>query len=76
MTGNRSPNLAQETDAILQRLSVSRSLYQGGARLVRSPLTGELIADVHDADANLIDKTVETAAQAFRAWRMVPAPPW
>ena len=41
---------------------------------MRSPLTGELIADVHDADASLIDETVETAAQAFRAWRLVPAP--
>ena len=74
MTGNRSPNLAQEADAILQRLGVSRGLYQRGTRVVRSPLTGEPIADVHDADTGLIHKTVEAAAQAFRAWRMVPAP--
>jgi aldehyde dehydrogenase (NAD+) len=74
LTGNRSPNLAQEADAILQRLGVSRRLYRGGTRVVRSPLTGESIADVHDADADLIQKTVEAAAQAFRAWRIVPAP--
>jgi L-aminoadipate-semialdehyde dehydrogenase len=74
LTGNRSPQLAQEADAILQRLGVNRSLYQGGARPVRSPLTGEAIGHVHDADAHLIDKTVEAAAQAFRAWRLLPAP--
>jgi aldehyde dehydrogenase (NAD+) len=74
LTGNRSSQLAQETDAILQRLGVDGSLYADGARAVRSPLTGERIAGVQDADTDLIDKTIETAATAFRTWRLVPAP--
>jgi aldehyde dehydrogenase (NAD+) len=74
LTGNRSSQLAQETDAILQRLGVDGSLYADGARAVRSPLTGERIAGVQDADTDLIDKTIETATTAFRTWRLVPAP--
>jgi aldehyde dehydrogenase (NAD+) len=74
LTGNRSSQLAQETDAILQRLGVDGSLYADGARAVRSPLTGERIAGVQDVDTDLIDKTIETAATAFRTWRLVPAP--
>ena len=41
---------------------------------MRSPLTGEKIAGVDDAGPGLIDKTIEKAATAFRAWRLVPAP--
>jgi aldehyde dehydrogenase (NAD+) len=43
-------------------------------RAVRSPLNGEKIAGVDDAGPGLIDKTIEKAAAAFRAWRLVPAP--
>jgi L-aminoadipate-semialdehyde dehydrogenase len=74
LTANRLSQLAQETDAILQRLGVDASLYAGGARAVRSPLTGEMIAGVHDAGSDLIGRTIETAVTAFRAWRLVPAP--
>jgi aldehyde dehydrogenase (NAD+) len=74
LTGNRSSHLAQEANAILQRLGVSGRLYRGGGRVVRSPLTGEPIAEVHDADADVIRKALDAAAQAFRAWRLVPAP--
>ncbi len=74
MTGNRPLHLASETDAILQRLGVARHLYQDGPRVVRSPLTGEPIAGVRDADAAAAERAVDAAVSAFRTWRLVPAP--
>jgi aldehyde dehydrogenase (NAD+) len=74
LTGNRPSHLAGDTDAILQRLGVARALYQNGDRVVRSPLTGEPIACVQDADPAAIDTAVEAAKRAFQFWRSVPAP--
>src|ERR1700722_14166972 len=71
VTGNRSSQLAEETDALLRRLGVDEKQFTGAPRAVRSPLTGEAIARVHDASADQIHKTIETAAMAFRAWRLV-----
>jgi aldehyde dehydrogenase (NAD+) len=67
-------NVAEETDSLLRRLGVDRSAYQSGGRAVRSPLTGETVAQVHDADAAIIGRAVEDAARAFKTWRSVPAP--
>jgi aldehyde dehydrogenase (NAD+) len=67
-------HLAQETDSILRCLGVDRSLYQKGPRSVRSPVTGETIANVQDADAAAITDAVTRAARAFKTWRLVPAP--
>jgi aldehyde dehydrogenase (NAD+) len=66
--------LAQDVDAILDGLGVARARYVGGTRAVRSPLTGETIADVHDSDADAVATAVEQAHAAFLAWRAVPAP--
>jgi aldehyde dehydrogenase (NAD+) len=74
LTGNRPSHLASETDAILQRLGVARHLYQAGPRVVRSPLTGEPIAKVRDADAAAAEKVINGAVGAFRTWRLVPKP--
>jgi aldehyde dehydrogenase (NAD+) len=70
----RPSALVQETGSILRRLGVERSAYRDGVRLVRSPATGEPIASVQDADAPAIGKAVNGAVQAFRKWRLVPAP--
>ena len=74
MTGNRPSPLASETDAILQRFGVARHIYHDGPRVIHSPLTGEPIANVRDADAAEAEKVINAAAGAFRAWRLVPAP--
>lgn len=66
--------LAQDVDSILQSLGVSRSLYQTGARTVRSPLTGHVIAHVQDASASATAQAIARAAEAFKTWRLVPAP--
>src|SRR5204863_1977533 len=46
----------------------------GGRRPVRSPVTGETIAHVHDASPADVAATIEAAHAAFLAWRDTPAP--
>ncbi|ACG79455.1 NAD-dependent aldehyde dehydrogenase [Phenylobacterium zucineum HLK1] len=74
---NAPANIASaktEAAAVLGRLGVDRALWTGGPRAVRSPVTGEIIADVHDTPLAAVAQTIETAHEAFRAWRNVPAP--
>jgi len=66
--------LVPETASILQRLGVACSRYQTGSRIVRSPLTGEEIAKVQDADAAAVGDAIGRSERAFKAWRSVPAP--
>ena len=64
---------AQAAD-VLGRLGVAESLWTGGARAVRSPVTGEIMGHVHDASPAGVAAAVEAAHTAFLAWRNVPAP--
>jgi aldehyde dehydrogenase (NAD+) len=40
----------------------------------RTPITGEVIARIHCATAEVIERTVAQSLEAFLAWRVVPAP--
>jgi aldehyde dehydrogenase (NAD+) len=68
------PNLAGDTAGLLSRLGVPESLWIGGGRPVRTPITGEIIAEVHDVDAAQARAAIAAAHEAFLAWRAVPAP--
>jgi aldehyde dehydrogenase (NAD+) len=59
---------------VLSRLGVAETLWTGGDRPVRSPVTGETIAEVHDASPASTVLAVEMAHEAYLAWRSVPAP--
>ncbi len=63
-----------EAAEVLSRLGVAPSLWQGGGRTVRSPVTGEALGEVHDATPAQVDRAVAAAHDAFLAWRLVPAP--
>jgi aldehyde dehydrogenase (NAD+) len=63
-----------EAHDVLSRLGVPEALWSGGARAVRSPVTGEAIGEVHDASVAQVGKTIEAAHAAYLAWRSVPAP--
>ena len=63
-----------EAVEVLTRLGVAEALWTGGGRAVRSPVTGETMAEVHDASPASTAKTMETAHEAWLAWRSVPAP--
>jgi aldehyde dehydrogenase (NAD+) len=66
--------VAAETAEILARLGVPRARTTGGNRAVRSPVTGEIVAQVKDATAADARAAIGAAEAAFRAWRAVPAP--
>ncbi|MBX3481889.1 aldehyde dehydrogenase family protein [Phenylobacterium sp.] len=65
---------AAEAGEVLNALGVADVLWTGGARAVRSPITGETMAHVHDASVADVTAAVEAAHTAFLAWRNVPAP--
>ena len=66
--------LGDEASALLKRLGVGDEAALGGARAVTSPITGGIIAHVHDASPEDCTRAIEAAHQAFLAWRAVPAP--
>ena len=41
---------------------------------ISSPTNGEYIASVYQASENDYEKLIETAEEAYKLWRMVPAP--
>ncbi|MFN3583874.1 aldehyde dehydrogenase family protein [Phenylobacterium sp.] len=65
---------ASEAAEVLERLGVAQALWTGGNRPVRSPVTGEVMAHVHDDTPAKVNAAVEAAHEAFLAWRNTPAP--
>jgi aldehyde dehydrogenase (NAD+) len=67
---------ALERDArdLLSRLGVADTVVSGGERRVASPITGETIAHVRDAEADDCAGAIEAAHAAFLIWRQVSAP--
>jgi aldehyde dehydrogenase (NAD+) len=63
-----------EAAEVLSRLGVAEALWTGGARPVRSSVTGEAIGEVHDTSPAAVAKAVEAAHEAYLTWRSVPAP--
>jgi aldehyde dehydrogenase (NAD+) len=66
--------LAEETASVLESLGVPRERFARGSRAVRSPLTGETVAQLEDATSAAVDDAVAKAHDAFLRWRSVPAP--
>jgi aldehyde dehydrogenase (NAD+) len=64
--------IPQEVHHLLTALDVPADAFSGGPLAVTSPITGEVIANVHVAEDPA--KTITAAHQAFVAWRSVPAP--
>ncbi|HEX5263544.1 MAG TPA: aldehyde dehydrogenase family protein [Phenylobacterium sp.] len=63
-----------EAAEVLGRLGVPEGLWTGGARPARSPVSGEVMAQVRDASPAAVAKTIEAAHEAFLTWRNTPAP--
>jgi aldehyde dehydrogenase (NAD+) len=63
-----------EARDILESLGVAPSRLSGGARPVRSPITGSVMAKLRDDAPASIGRKIEEAQRAFLAWRRVPAP--
>jgi aldehyde dehydrogenase (NAD+) len=68
------PSLASEATSLLATLGVAPSRITGGTRAARSPVTGEILAHVHDSSAAEASAAIDQAHAAFLVWRLVPAP--
>ena len=60
--------------SILARLGIEPGAYTRGDMPARSPLTGEIIAEVTSTTPEAAAASIEKSHAAFEAWREVPAP--
>ncbi|EYR78973.1 aldehyde dehydrogenase family protein [Shinella sp. 838] len=67
-------DVKQETAALLDKLGVARSAWQGGDMASYSPVSGEEIGKLKTVSATDTNKAIDAAHDAFKAWRLVPAP--
>lgn len=70
----KSASVAEEAAAILERLGVEKSLYTAGDMGSFSPVTGEKIAKLKTVTPEQANAAIDKADDAFRQWRLVPAP--
>ena len=66
--------LKAEVRGLLGRLGVAGDAITGGDRAVTSPITGEVVAHVHDVSPAGCAAAIDAAHEAFLGWRAVPAP--
>jgi aldehyde dehydrogenase (NAD+) len=64
----------QTASQLLQTLGVPSTSLTGGTLAARSPITGQTLAQVHEASAQDMTQAIHRAQTAFEAWRQVPAP--
>jgi aldehyde dehydrogenase (NAD+) len=67
-------SLAPQVKSLLTDLGVDPARYTGGSLPARSPVTGEIVANVRTIGAPEAKAAIDAAHQAFLAWRLVPAP--
>ncbi|MGB3813042.1 MAG: aldehyde dehydrogenase family protein [Shinella sp.] len=67
-------DVKKETEALLDKLGVARSAWQGGDMASYSPVSGEEIGRLKTISAADAGKAIEAAHEAFKEWRLVPAP--
>jgi L-aminoadipate-semialdehyde dehydrogenase len=68
------PSARDEALAILSRLGAPESAFAREGAAASSPITGELITHVRIASPQEASAAIGEAAEAFDAWRTVPAP--
>jgi aldehyde dehydrogenase (NAD+) len=66
--------IQQEVEAILTHLGVPAAAYSNGTLAVRTPITGEIIANVPTITESAAKEAIAQAHAAFLDWRTVPAP--
>jgi aldehyde dehydrogenase (NAD+) len=67
-------DVKKETAEILAKLGVSQAAWTGGDMPTYSPVSGEEIGRLKTVSAADAKKTIEDAHEAFKTWRLVPAP--
>ena len=58
----------------LNELGFTSAELTGGTLAVRSPIDGDVVANVHETDPADMDGVIAKSQEAFKVWRTVPAP--
>ena len=66
--------ITDEAQALLEAVGVSAGQLSGGTLACRSPITGEVIANIEETSLEETGRIIEQAHAAFLEWRQVPAP--
>jgi aldehyde dehydrogenase (NAD+) len=66
--------IARQTAQCLARLGVAEEAYGEGELAVRTPIDGSIVGAVPASTPADVETAVAAAAEAFTAWRSVPAP--
>src|SRR5579863_4958405 len=74
MTSNTLVSVASDTAELLSDLGVHSQAFSGGGLEVRTPITGDVIAQVPITDAAEANLAINAAHMAFLEWRRRPAP--
>jgi aldehyde dehydrogenase (NAD+) len=64
----------EEAVALLESFGVPRDSLFGGNRQARTPITGDILAEIRDSTLADVDAAIARASTAFGLWRQVPAP--
>jgi aldehyde dehydrogenase (NAD+) len=67
-------SLAQETAELLAKLGLPPEHLTEGDHDIRSPISGETIARISFTNPTEAEAAIGRAQEAFRTWRLVPAP--
>ncbi len=66
--------LAAEVEELLAGLEVPPERYKGGSLAARSPISGEVVAEVRETEPDAARAAIDDAHNAFLAWRDTPPP--
>jgi aldehyde dehydrogenase (NAD+) len=70
----QAASLESRVNTLLERLAADPRVYTQGTLTVRSPITGETIAQIRETSTSAAKQAIDVAHKAFLAWRDVPAP--
>jgi aldehyde dehydrogenase (NAD+) len=74
MTNVNALNLASDVGALLHGLGVPADRIKGGTLPARTPITGDVVAQVAETGPEAARQAIARAHAAFLAWRNIPAP--
>ncbi len=67
-------SVTEDVRAILARLGVPAGVFAPAGLPARSPITGEIVAHLRETGIEEAKAAIGRAHEAFRTWRLVPAP--
>ena len=70
----KTVNVKDETASLLDKLGVVKDIWTNGSMPTFSPVSGEEIGKLKAVSADDAARAIDAAHDAFKTWRLVPAP--